>query len=240
MNLKNRLYSCKNEELVPLSKFTLYSFKRDMVDFSAFSTQFSEQYVTETEAMITNVETLLEPQAETLTLKLIYQTMVQNLADIQKLLLHIEGYVKLAKKETGITPAALGISLLRRSIYRGDFEGVLKGLKVLMSNLQNHLPALETKGMPTTMLQTLQEHHNGLAASKQKQFEIKTNRAAIVQTNIQTVNNLYTRLVEIYTIGKLLYKNSDPAKYADYTFTKLVKKVRNTTPKTTPPAIPIN
>jgi len=34
-------------------------------------------------------------------------------------------------------------------------------------------------------------------------------------------------MTEIYNIGKVLYKNTDPAKYADYTFTKLLKKVRN-------------
>jgi hypothetical protein len=37
------------------------------------------------------------------------------------------------------------------------------------------------------------------------------------------------RMTEIYSIGKVLYKNTDPAKYADYTFTKLLKKVRNAT-----------
>ncbi len=36
-------------------------------------------------------------------------------------------------------------------------------------------------------------------------------------------------MTEIYSIGKVLYKNTDPAKYADYTFTKLLKKVRNAT-----------
>lgn len=210
-----------------------------MVDFSAFSTQFSEQYVTETEAMITHVETLLEPQAETLALKLIYQSMEQNLNQLQNLLLHIEAYVKLIKKETGITPAALGISALRKSLFRKDFEGVLKGLKVMMTNIQNNLLALEGKGMPATMLQTLQDLHNELASNKQKQFEIQTNRAAMVQNNVQTLNTLYLRMTEIYSIGKALYKNSDPAKYADYTFSKLLKKVRNSTKKISQPEIPV-
>ena len=90
MNNTNRLYSCKTEELLPISKFTLFSFKRDIADFSAFSNQFGEQYVTEAEALITLVENLLEPEAETLALKLIKQNMDQNFLEIQRILLTIE------------------------------------------------------------------------------------------------------------------------------------------------------
>jgi tRNA G46 methylase TrmB len=34
-------------------------------------------------------------------------------------------------------------------------------------------------------------------------------------------------MTEIYSIGKVLYRTTDPAKYAEYTFSKLLKKVRN-------------
>ena len=44
---------------------------------------------------------------------------------------------------------------------------------------------------------------------------------------MKTLNELYLRLSEIYSIGKVLYRTTDPAKYAEYTFSKLLKKVRN-------------
>ncbi|HRZ96420.1 MAG TPA: hypothetical protein P5084_02610 [Paludibacter sp.] len=232
MNFINRPYKCKNEEVLPVAKFTFYSVKRDLADFSAFSSVFNEQYVTETEAKINAAENLLEPKAETLTLRLINQAMEQQGTDLNKLLLKIDGYLRLMRKETGITATAFGVSALRRSLNRGDYEGVLKGLKVLMSNVQNQLTMLQSKGMPATMPQTLQDIHNSLAVNKQKQFEIKSNRAAIVQDNQQLLNDLFMRMAEIYNIGKVLYKNTDPAKYRDYTFTALLKKVRNTSPQT--------
>ena len=83
--------------------------------------------------------------------------------------------------------------------------------------------------MHATTVKSLQDLQTAIAANKQKQFEIKTNRAELVQNNIQLLNTLYFRLVEVYTIGKVLYKNSNPAKYNDYTFTKLLKKVRRST-----------
>ena len=228
MNQTNRIYSCKNEELLPISKFTLFSFKRDIADFSAFSTQFNDQYVADMEAMIAQVEILLEPQTETLALKQIYQEMEKLLVEIQKALLPVEGYLKLGKKEIGITPASFGISPLRRSINKGDSEAVLKGVKIVITNIQTHNTTLEQKGMPATALTTLQDLQNRVAENKQKQYEIKTNRASIVQSNIQTLNTLYLRMSEIYTIGKVLYKTTNPVKYDEYTFSKLIKKVRNT------------
>jgi len=224
----NRLFAGKQEELLPVSKFTLYSLKRDIADFAAFSTAFNEEYVTQTEALINTVENLLEPKAETLILKMMTQTMEQQVIMLNQWLLRVDGYLKLMKRTTGVKPSAFGISSLRRSMGRLDYEGIMRGLKVLISNLQNHQEALESKGMPATLPQTLQELHNSIAENRQKQFEIKSNRAGIVQNNVKTLNALYQRLSDIYIVGKVLYRNTDPAKYLDYTFTALRRKVRNT------------
>ncbi|MEZ7867219.1 MAG: hypothetical protein QMB37_07195 [Paludibacteraceae bacterium] len=43
---------------------------------------------------------------------------------------------------------------------------------------------------------------------------------------LKTLNDLYLRMSEIYNIGKVLYKNTDPAKYADYTFTALLRQAQ--------------
>ena len=86
------------------------------------------------------------------------------------------------------------------------------------------------------MPQTLLDMHDSLAETRQKQLEIKSNRAAIVQNNMKTLNDLYLRMSEIYNIGKVLYKNTDPAKYADYTFSALLRKVRNASTSSAPAA----
>lgn len=225
----NRQYSCKNEELLPISKFTFFSLKRDITEFTAFSSQFNEQYVTDFEALIKQVESVIEPEADTLALKLLTQKNEQYFQDLQKVLLIIEGYLKLAKKEIKITPAAFGLSQLRKSYYKHDLEAVLNGIKIVTGNVQTYSSTLEAKGMPATTTKDLQDLQIGLAENKEKQFEIKSSRAQLTQDNTSLLNTLYQKLVEIFTIGKVLYKNSNPAKYNDYTFSKLLKKVRRST-----------
>ena len=227
MKKQERIYSCKNEELLPIAKFTQFSLKRDLAEFTAFSAQFNDEYVASTEAMITEVENLLQPENETLALKLIFQNMDQQFMELQKNLYLVEGYVKLSKSATGLTTTSIGVSSIRKSLNKRDPESILKGMKILITNLQTHSSHLEQKGMPVTLIKTLQDIQVAIAENKQKQFEIRTGRADLVQNNQQVLNNLYFRLTEIYTIGKVLYKNSNPAKYKDYTFTQLKKKVRN-------------
>jgi len=40
------------------------------------------------------------------------------------------------------------------------------------------------------------------------------------------LNELYDQIGEILSVGKILYKGKDAAKLSDYTFTELLKKVR--------------
>lgn len=223
----NRQYSCKNEELLPISKFTLFSLKRDIAEFAAFSNQFNEQYVIDLEAVIKQVESVIEPEADTLALKLLTQKNEQYFLDLQKELLIIEGYLKLAKKEIKITPSAFGLTSLRKSYYKHDLEAVLNGIKIVTANVQTYSATLEAKGMPVTTVKALEDLQNALAENKEKQFEIKSSRARLTQDNTAQLNTLYQKLIEIFTIGKVLYKTSNPAKYNDYTFSKLLKKVRN-------------
>lgn len=233
MQKKIRQYACKDEELLPISKFTVFSLKRDIDEFTAFSNQFNEQYIADLETLITQVESVIEPEAETLALKLITQKTEEQYSDLNKILLIIEGYLKLVKKEIKISPSAFGIVNLRKDIRKHDIEAVLNGIKFLSGNIQTYGAALEAKGMPATTVKSLQDLQTALAENKQKQFEIKTKRAGLVQDNTVLFNRLFEKLSEIFTIGKVLYKTSNPAKYNDYIFTKLMKKVRNTTRTTT-------
>jgi hypothetical protein len=233
MQKTNRKFNCKEEELLPISKFVLFSFKRDITDFTTFSNQFNDQYVTDLEALITNVENVIEPEADTLALKLNTQQVDQRYTELFQLMNVIEGYLKLSKNETGITSAAFGISHVRKSMNKHDIEAVLNGIKIVNGNIQTYGAALEAKGMPATVAKSLQDFQTALAENKQKQFELKTKRAGLVQDNTVLFNRLFEKLSEIFTIGKVLYKTSNSAKYNDYTYTKLIKKVRNTTQKVT-------
>lgn len=67
-----------------------------------------------------------------------------------------------------------------------------------------------------------------ISSGKQSQYEIVSNRAAIVLNNLGALNGLFDPLTEILTIGKILYKDNNAVRLQEYTFSELKKRVRKT------------
>ncbi len=226
MNKLNRIFNCKDEELIPLSKFTLYSLKRDLADFTAFSPKFNIEFIAQTELKITDVENLLEPQAETLAKKVINDRIEKQLTTCNAMILHLDGYLRLAKQSIGVNKGDFGIIALRKAMNNGDMESLLNQLGIVLKNVMTYEMTLKGVGMPESFSVEFKNLCNAITADRQQQFEIISNRMAIVQNNLQVLNSLYEWLQEIYAIGKVLYSTSNNVKYKEYTFTELLKKVR--------------
>lgn len=73
-----------------------------------------------------------------------------------------------------------------------------------------------------------------------RQYEILTNRKAILQDNVETLNTLHAKILEIHKVGKILFKGNDPVKLQEYTMTELIKKVRRVSkPADEPAEVPV-
>lgn len=58
----------------------------------------------------------------------------------------------------------------------------------------------------------------------------------IVQENTGLLNGLFEQLTEIFNVGKILFKATDPVKLKEYTFSELLKQVRRKDKASTPDA----
>lgn len=222
----NRIFNCKDEELPVVSKFAAFGLKRDLADFTAFSPTFKLEYVTDFETKISVISDLVEPQAETLAKNLITDRLYATMAGLVKPLNYLSGYLALSKGSLKISDTDFGLIRLRKSINIKDVEGVLANLHVVIANVTTYKAALMEKGLTEEMITGLNLASQSLAADKQQQYEIMSNRKSIVQNNISLLNGVYEQLTEILSVGKIMYKASDAAKLADYTFADLLKKVR--------------
>lgn len=224
-NSIEKLFSCKYEELAPIGKFLLFGLRRDLTEFSVFSSKFDDVYANETETKITNVENLVDPKSETLAKSLITNRMNETLAGLSEPIGKVDGYLKLAKPALGITASAFGISELRRKINAKDVEAVVKQLSSLLANISKYKDALAAQGLTDQVTEVLNTLLTSLKNDSLERYEILSNRRLTVQNNIGVLNDLYARITEIAAIGKILYKK-DPVKLSEYTFSSLLKKVR--------------
>lgn len=234
--MNNRIFNCKDEELPVVSKAAAFALKRDLAEFSAYSPKFNGVYVTDFETKITVVTDLLEPQSETLAKKIITERYSATMNGLIDPINRVTGYLNLAKVNLNITPASFGFAALRKSIENHDIEGVIDDLHIVLANIHTYKAPLAEQGLTDGLIDVLTAAFKSMAADKQQQIEITSNRRSIVQNNVSLLNELYEQVGEILSVGKILYKATNPAKLADYTFTELLKNVRLVVKSTATPA----
>lgn len=228
--ISEKKFPCKYEEIAPIGRFICVSLKRDQVPFGEFSPRFTAAYVTETESLITEVENLVSPESEMLAKKQISTRMAATATSLLDDANKTEAYLKLARPALNITGAAFGISALRNALNNYDYEGIGKGLTVILQNIDRHQAVLAEQGLSEAFRNRLATSQSNLKKDAQERYELESNRHQVVHGNIAKLNELYDRILEIGTTGKAIFRN-DPVKQAEYTFSELMKKVRRVSKK---------
>ena len=226
---QSRDYNCKDEELPVICRFAAFSLKRDLADFTAFSPKFNEAYAAAFETKIAAVSEVVEPKSETLELKTITGRLYGTLDGLIDPINRLSGYIALAKANLTISAADFGITQLRKGINTRDAEGAIKSLHTVNANIAKFNVILGAQGLTEELSNLFVTAATSIAADKQRQYEIVSNRKTIVQNNVALFNGLFEQLSEICTVGKVLYKTSNTVKLQEYTFNELKKRVRRTT-----------
>lgn len=221
-----RNFNCKDEELPVICGFSAISLERDLAEFGAYSPVFTTAYLDEYKAKIDTVEELVQPKSETIELKKLTEQIYDTLDALIAPVNHVEGYLELAEKVIHVSAADFGLTALRKSIRNRDVESVLKLLRLLDTNINRYKNELAAKGLTDALVAKFSDAGVSLANDKNRKYTIVSARMALVQNNLEMLNDLYNQLVEICKIGKILYKQTDKAKRNDYTFTYLLKQVR--------------
>jgi hypothetical protein len=158
-------------------------------------------------------------------MKVITKQLKDRVADLRPLIDRLDVYTDRAKSNLTIAPEDFGIIPLRKKINKKDLEGVISALSVVLTNVDDNLAALQTKGYTTEDRTQL----GGLLISIRKdnvaQEEKFKQRRDHVQNNIGVLNTLWLRMQEVMKAGKALFKTSDPVKVRDYTMANLKKRV---------------
>jgi len=136
------------------------------------------------------------------------------------------GYLNITHAGPAVSSADFGLTSLRRSITARDAEGAIKSLHIVNANIAKYKDLLVGQGLTEELIAQFIASSASISKEKQKQYEILSNRKTIVQSNVKLFNSLNEQLAEILSVGKILFKATNPAKLQEYTFTDLKKRVR--------------
>ncbi len=224
-----RNYSCKDEELPVICRYSVINLKRDLTDFTTYSPKFNGQYVTDYEAKISTVEELVSPKSETSEMKKITERIFANMNLLLNDVNHLGGYLEMANGTINLSAADFGLSDLRKGINVRDPEKVIDRLKNVNQNVVKYKAPLAEQGLTDALQEKMSTAYTMLKADRELQYSIHSNRKELVQNNIGTLNDLYSQLNEILMVGKILYQRTNPVKGKEYVFSELKKSVRRTT-----------
>ena len=223
--METRNYNCKAEELPMIANHVLSHLKRDAADFAAFSPKLNASYIAVFAAKIEEVSEVLSPRRETAELKIVTERLYKRMDELIDPIARVEGYARIAQREFPLNIKDFGLSQLRYEIRTRDAEGVLAGLKKLNEHLNAYRQALTEQGLSDALAEVFPKAATAILDDELLQCEIVSNRKRIVENNLYLFNDLYSRISEICTIGKIIRKGNRGAK-KDYTFTELKKRAR--------------
>lgn len=222
----SREYNCKDEELPVICKFTAFSLRRDLPEFTAYSPKFNEQYLSGFESSNAKATDVIDPKSETMERKASTAKLYLELDKLVDPINRLRGYLGISDAGLAVNAADFGLTDLRRSITSRDAEKAIRSLHLVNANIAKYKDQLMARGLTEELIGQFVTAADTIAKVKQNQYEILIKRKSIVQSNMALLNSLHGQLTEILTVGKILYKATNPAKLQEYTFSDLKKRVR--------------
>jgi hypothetical protein len=224
--LETRIFNCKDEELPAICKNAGLCLRRDLLDFTAFSPVFNENYIDEFEKKINLVDELVCSKTETNELKNITRRLHETMDSLVEPTAKIRNCLFVTKKTIGLSAKDFGLAMLSRKISDRNAEGTRKNLLHAITFLENHREQLATAGFNDDIIEQFRDALSSITEDNERQINIVRKRKAIVQKNMPVLNDLYAQLTYILNTGKAVYKGVNIMKYKEYSINSLKKSVR--------------
>lgn len=223
--MEKKKFPCKLEELPVIAGFILQSVRKDLADFSGFSSMFTVDFIEAGEMKVNACNNLLMSSSVAKQLKAVTQNLADKSVGLRVKLNQLEGYLKLAAGEIDIKVSDSGLKEVRNDISRGNTEGVVKNTWNLVNNAQRNQPALVAKGLKTTFLAEITTAVTEIDSLNNTQNVLTSERNRLTDSNMSVFNDVWTELTPILDTAKALYRGVDDVKLKDYTMSQLVKRV---------------
>lgn len=228
-----RKFNSRNEEVPVASNFVVNSLERDLNDFSIYK-GIDSIYVKDFRDKIAAVRMVVLPVTLTARGAAVSQRMLTNMLGMRTDLDTLENFLRNVGDENLTVPVkSFGVSEARSAINNQDAERLDNALQGLISNVKNNMVALKAAGYTDADLAALERERSEIFDDNSVQRSIDSERAQLVNDNLGLLNDLYTNYaIRICKLGRNHYKTRNPSKLNDYSYSYLIRTMRNDASKT--------
>lgn len=233
--METKKFNCKMEEVPVLAGFAVESLQGDLTDFQA---NFSDYTVEKVNALVAKRNFCLELERSNSVIQQLKNAtakLVEKELALRPALNKLEGYVKRTSEGLDIAADGFGFKAIRDNISRGNDEGIIGGMKTLLSNVNRNKSALEANGLKPEFVTELSVATSEIDALNNEQNRLENLRNATTSANIKDYNELWDLTTAVCQDARAIYKGVDEVKLKKYSISALLKRVNaegDRTPKT--------
>ena len=213
------------EEVPVLAGFVVESLQEDLTEFQA---NFSDYTPEKVNALATKRNFCLELERSnsvTQQLKNVTAKLVEKELALRPALNKLEGYIKRTSTGLDIAADAFGIKAVRNSISRGNDEGIIAGMKTLLTHVNRNRAALKTIDLKPEFVAELTAATSEIDTLNNEQNRLENLRNSTTSANIRDYNELWDMTTAICQDARAIYKGVNEVKLKKYSITALLKRV---------------
>jgi hypothetical protein len=133
----------KIEDLLVLGEFLMSSLKKDLDDFSSFSSVFTVDYITGIETKIKSCKELISSSSVTKELKTVTKQLYDKSKSLRVKLNILEGYLKLGSNDLDVTVEDVGLKNVRSDITRYNTEGLVSNMQKTINVVKRNMSVFQ-------------------------------------------------------------------------------------------------
>jgi len=219
--------SLRHEELPEVGGFVKESLSRDLDSFNSFSGIYNADYLLGFQGSITNAMNVIGNYDKKKLLKNLTTRLYNRIKNSRNLIGKIEFFVKRANGQLDIQYIDFGFKALRANISSKNVEGITVHMQALLNNVVRNHDVLLGAGYKTALSDSLETLLTTIRSENQQQnILIGEKEAQTIERN-KLLSNLWMYISEVCEAGKLIFRDSEPEKLKDYTYSELKKRVRH-------------
>lgn len=228
--MNDRKFKCKNEQVPVLAGFMFYSFEKDKTAFIAYSPKFNDPFLSNANAQQKNCLELVRATDITRFIKKITSDIDTTVKEVKSMITYMEGHIKLSKNELDIRIDDIGIKAVRQGIRNSNVESICAEARAMIINVKRNNRPLRAAGMKDEDLDTLIALVEKLEQLNTTHNDTQNERSRTSDDGTKELNALWDTMHLIQDAARAIYKGKNEVKLAEYTITKLLKRVHNSKP----------
>lgn len=216
----------KLEDVPLIAGYIIDNLRRDLGEFSTFSSSFNENYIHSIEQKRIECLGLMIPDSKKEELRKVGYKLNKCNNDLRLTFNKVDNYIKLAGDCIDFMESGIDLKDVYLKIKNGNVDGFVSSSKKILSVLRANQMGLFAFGMRAEVLDQVESRIRKIDSLNKQRNQLKSEYRKLAQCNIKHFNELWGEVTVILHAAEMLYSNKQ-LKLREYSISNLRKRLNS-------------